>query len=85
MGLRGYPMNTGNVIVFAISLGVAVDDTIHFLARFREELVQHPTVSRAIEQNVPRRGSGNRPDNAIDHFWTSDPAHFGIRTHTAVR
>lgn len=37
MGLRGYDMTAGNVIVFAISLGVAVDDTIHFLSRFREE------------------------------------------------
>jgi len=38
IGLRGYSLSMSNVIVFAISLGVAVDDTIHFLARFREEL-----------------------------------------------
>ena len=37
MYLRGYEMTAGNVIVFAISLGIAVDDTIHFLARYREE------------------------------------------------
>ena len=37
MGVRGYDMTVANVIVFAISLGVAVDDTIHFLARFSEE------------------------------------------------
>jgi predicted RND superfamily exporter protein len=37
MHLRGYEMTAGNVIVFAISLGIAVDDTIHFLARFRDE------------------------------------------------
>lgn len=37
LNLRGYALNMGNVIVFAISLGVAVDDTIHFLARFRKE------------------------------------------------
>lgn len=40
IGWRGYELNAGNVIVFAISLGIAVDDTIHFLARFREE-TQH--------------------------------------------
>lgn len=39
--LRGYSLNMGNVIVFAISLGVAVDDTIHFLARFRQEVRKH--------------------------------------------
>ncbi len=37
MYLRGYELTAGNVIVFAISLGIAVDDTIHFLARYREE------------------------------------------------
>ncbi|APZ93939.1 efflux RND transporter permease subunit [Fuerstiella marisgermanici] len=35
--LRGYELTAGNVLVFAISLGIAVDDTIHFLARFRDE------------------------------------------------
>ncbi|MEQ9411164.1 MAG: efflux RND transporter permease subunit [Fuerstiella sp.] len=37
MHLRGYELTAGNVIVFAISLGIAVDDTIHFLARYRDE------------------------------------------------
>jgi len=37
MYLRGYELTAGNVIVFAISLGIAVDDTIHFLARYKEE------------------------------------------------
>lgn len=37
MHVRGYELTAGNVIVFAISLGIAVDDTIHFLARFRDE------------------------------------------------
>ena len=31
VGLRGYDLNAGNTIVFAISLGIAVDNTIHFL------------------------------------------------------
>jgi len=51
MGLRGYEMNASNVIVFAISLGIAVDNTIHFLARFREERVEHHTdVPEAIRR-----------------------------------
>jgi len=45
MGLVGYDLNVANIIVFAISLGVAVDDTIHFLARYLEE-------SRATEDTV---------------------------------
>jgi hydrophobe/amphiphile efflux-3 (HAE3) family protein len=38
MRLRGYDMNVGNVIIFTISVGLAVDDTIHFLSRFQEEM-----------------------------------------------
>ena len=48
MYLRNYELTAGNVIVFAISLGIAVDDTIHFLARYREEAVPHCDASTAI-------------------------------------
>ena len=48
MGIRGYEMNAGNVIVFAISLGIAVDGTIHFLARFREEIKARGGPAQAI-------------------------------------
>ena len=37
IALRDYPLTAGVVIVFAITLGIAVDDTIHFLSRFGEE------------------------------------------------
>jgi len=37
MVLRGIPLNAATVITFSISLGLAVDGTIHVLARFREE------------------------------------------------
>lgn len=43
LALRGYPLTAGTVIVFAIALGIAVDDTIHFLSRFREERRKHAT------------------------------------------
>ena len=35
---RGIPLNIGTVIIYSISLGLAVDGTIHVLARFREEV-----------------------------------------------
>lgn len=50
MGLRGYDMNVGNVIVFTISLGLADDNTIHFLYRFREELAHDGDVQQAIRR-----------------------------------
>lgn len=52
MKLRGLELNAGNVIVFAISLGIAVDDTIHFLARFREIHRVVPDRSMAVRRTV---------------------------------
>jgi len=40
MGLMGMTLRTSTVVIFAISLGIAVDDTIHYITRFREELVR---------------------------------------------
>jgi len=38
MGWWGIPLSTGTAIIAAISLGIAVDDTIHLALRYREEL-----------------------------------------------
>jgi len=38
MGLFGITLRVSTVVTFAICLGMAVDDTIHYLTRFREEL-----------------------------------------------
>jgi predicted RND superfamily exporter protein len=56
MGLRGYDMNVANVIVFTICLGLADDNTIHLLYRFREELHGGGTVTSAIRRAF--RGTG---------------------------
>ncbi len=57
MGLRGYDMNVGNVIVFTISLGIAVDDTIHLLFRFREEQQKHADGNLAARAALTSTGS----------------------------
>jgi predicted RND superfamily exporter protein len=49
MGWRGYDMNVGNVIVFTISLGIAVDDTVHYLARFREQMAKTHDPLQAVQ------------------------------------
>lgn len=56
MAVRGYEMNAGNVIVFAISLGIAVDGTIHFLARFREEIKAGDGPAKAIYRSYISTG-----------------------------
>lgn len=37
MSVRGIPLDIATVIIFSVSVGLAVDGTIHVLARFREE------------------------------------------------
>lgn len=48
MAIRGIPLNAATVIVFSISLGLAVDASIHILARYREETGAHALRSVAI-------------------------------------
>ncbi len=38
MGWLGIPLDIGSMMTASIALGVAVDDTIHFLARYRDSL-----------------------------------------------
>lgn len=50
MGLRGFDMNVTNVVVFTICLGLADDNTIYFLYRFRQELAAGASTSEAIQR-----------------------------------
>ena len=36
-GLTGWPLDPAPAVVFTVALGIAVDDTIHLLVRYREE------------------------------------------------
>jgi hypothetical protein len=56
MGLRGFDLNAGNVIVFTISLGIAVDNTIHYILRFREEYGRDPDMHRATWKTLIGKG-----------------------------
>jgi uncharacterized protein len=48
MGWMGVPIDIGSMMTASIALGVAVDDTIHFLARYREDLEHSPDRQTAI-------------------------------------
>jgi hypothetical protein len=56
MTLSGISLNTATVVTFSISLGLAVDDTIHFMARFNEERKLKQSVDQAIMKTA--RGAG---------------------------
>jgi predicted RND superfamily exporter protein len=38
MGYTGVPIKPSTILVFSIAFGISVDDTIHFLAKYRQEL-----------------------------------------------
>ncbi|QDV25591.1 efflux RND transporter permease subunit [Aureliella helgolandensis] len=48
MGWLGIEIDIGSMMTASIALGVAVDDTIHFLARYREELTHSSNRQEAI-------------------------------------
>jgi hypothetical protein len=41
MGWLGIPLKPSTILVFSVALGISVDDTIHFLAKYRQELKIH--------------------------------------------
>lgn len=41
MGFLGIPLKPSTILVFSIAFGLSVDDTIHFLAQYRQELKNH--------------------------------------------
>jgi predicted RND superfamily exporter protein len=48
MGHFGIPLKPSTILVYSIAFGIAVDDTIHFLTKFRHELKHH--ANRSIRQ-----------------------------------
>jgi len=41
MGYYGIPLKPSTILIFSIALGISVDNTIHFLSRYRMELKHH--------------------------------------------
>lgn len=41
MGYFGIPLKPSTILIFSIAFGLSVDDTIHFLAQYRQELANH--------------------------------------------
>jgi len=57
MGWTGIPIKPSTVLVFSIAFGISVDDTIHFLAKYRQELSRLDwKISRAVILAVEETG-----------------------------
>lgn len=56
MGWAGINLDSSTIIMFAIGLGLAVDDSIHFFARFAEERNRCDDLREAIRQTYQGAG-----------------------------
>mgnify|MGYP002628755996 CR=1 FL=1 len=75
MGFLGIPIKPSTILVFSIAFGISVDDTIHFLAKYRQELkVNNWKIKRSVYNTVKEAG--------ISMFYTSVVLFFGFSVFT---
>jgi hypothetical protein len=56
MGLMGITLRMSTAVIFSVSLGIAVDDTIHLLERFREEFRKDRNLDEAMIRTLTGTG-----------------------------
>ncbi len=56
LGFLGIPLEAGLSVVFAIVFGIAVDDTIHFLGKYKLGITQGLTKEQALEKTFTQTG-----------------------------
>jgi len=71
MGFLGVPIKPSTILVFSIAFGISVDDTIHFLAKYRQELKQHNWKIRKSVYPALR-------ETTVSMFYTSIVLYFGF-------
>ena len=58
MGYFGIPLKPSTALVFSIAFGISIDNSIHLLAKYRQELYIHKfNVSKAISVSIRETGS----------------------------
>lgn len=75
MGFFDIPIKPSTILVFSIAFGISVDDTIHFLAKYRQELLSNnwkikPAVYAALKET------------GVSMFYTSIVLFFGFLVFT---
>ena len=74
MGFFGISIKPSTILVFSIAFGISIDDTIHFLAKYRQEL-KSKTISSAVEISIKETG--------VSMIYTSIILFFGFSIFTA--
>jgi len=75
MGYLGVPIKPSTILVFSIAFGISVDDTIHFLAKYRQELIYH-------KWNVRKSVYAALHETGVSMFYTSIVLFFGFLVFT---
>ena len=75
MGYLGVPIKPSTILVFSVAFGISVDDTIHFLAKYRQELIAH-------KWNVRKSVYGALRETGLSMFYTSIVLFFGFLVFT---
>ncbi|MEW7277663.1 MMPL family transporter [Aquimarina sp. 2201CG1-2-11] len=71
MGYLGVPIKPSTILVFSIAFGISVDDTIHFLAKYRQELKSnHWRIRKSVFAALKETG--------VSMFYTSTVLFFGF-------
>jgi predicted RND superfamily exporter protein len=71
MGFLGIPIKPSTILVFSIAFGISVDDTIHFLAKYRQELIaNHWQIKKSVYNALRETG--------VSMFYTSIVLFFGF-------
>lgn len=58
MGWMHVPLNSATAMIASIVLGIAVDDTLHFVEHMRARLRVHGNLEAAISETLATKGSG---------------------------
>lgn len=76
MGFFGIPIKPSTILIFSIAFGISVDDTIHFLAKYRQELKFHRwNIKEAVRLALRETG--------VSMIYTSTILFFGFGVFTA--
>ena len=75
MGFFDIPIKPSTILVFSIAFGISVDDTIHFLAKYRQELI-------ANEWKIRKSVYAALRETGVSMFYTSIVLFFGFLVFT---
>lgn len=71
MGFLGIAIKPSTILVFSVAFGISVDDTIHYLVKYRQEL-------QATKWNVKKAVYAALRETGVSMFYTSIVLFFGF-------